>query len=173
MKAETKRLCITELNMDMADKIHLNSLDEDNRRFIPDEVFESVKDAKKALSSLISFYSRNDSPLVYAVILENTQELIGHVQAVPIKEGWEIGYHIAKDFSGKGYATEAVQAFLPVIMKKLGITEIYGVCHAENIASRKVLEKCRFLLEYEGLGQYQGVEQSICQYKYSAASKVL
>ena len=36
MKIETERLLITELNMDMAEDLHKNSLDEDNRRFVPD-----------------------------------------------------------------------------------------------------------------------------------------
>ena len=36
MKIETERLIIVELNMDMAEAVHKNSLDEDNRRFVPD-----------------------------------------------------------------------------------------------------------------------------------------
>ena len=36
MKIETERLLLTELNMDVAEAVHKNSLDEDNRRFIPD-----------------------------------------------------------------------------------------------------------------------------------------
>ena len=38
---ETERLIITELTMDMAMDVHKNSLDEDVRRFVPDEVFET------------------------------------------------------------------------------------------------------------------------------------
>ena len=36
MKNETDSLLIIELNMDMAEAVHKNSLDEDNRRFVPD-----------------------------------------------------------------------------------------------------------------------------------------
>ena len=36
MKIETERLLLTELDMDVAEAVHKNSLDEDNRRFIPD-----------------------------------------------------------------------------------------------------------------------------------------
>lgn len=43
-----------------------------------------------------------------------------------------------------GYATEAVAAFLPIIMARRSIAEIAGVCHGENMASRRVLEKCGF-----------------------------
>ena len=42
MKIETKRLTITKFTMDMAEAVHKESLDEDRRRFIPDEVFECV-----------------------------------------------------------------------------------------------------------------------------------
>ena len=45
---ETERLIITEMTMDMAMDIHKNSLDEDTRRFVPDEVFETLEDAKAA-----------------------------------------------------------------------------------------------------------------------------
>jgi RimJ/RimL family protein N-acetyltransferase len=160
---KSKRLYITEFDESMAKSVHANSLDDDNRRFVPDEVFETVAQAKKTLFTLISFYSKNDAPLVYAIILNDGRQ-IGHVQTFPTPIGWEIGFHIAKLFTGNGYATEAVKAFLPVIMRDLGITQIYGLCHADNGASRKVLEKCGFMLEYEGMGQYHGSEQRICNY---------
>jgi len=146
MNIETKRLRITELTPDMAEYVHLNSLDDDNRRFVPDEVFKTVEAAEKAVASLISYYDQPAKPQVYAILLKESGQQIGHVQAVPIKYGWEVGYHIAKEFTKKGYATEAVQNFLPEIMERLGIAEIHGVCHADNIASKKVLENCGFHL---------------------------
>ena len=35
MRIETERLVITEFNKEMAQVVHENSLDEDNRRFLP------------------------------------------------------------------------------------------------------------------------------------------
>lgn len=78
----------------------------------------------------------------------------------------EVGYHIAKVYTGKGYATEAVKAFLPKIMKKLDIKEILGICVTENIASIKVLEKAGFTKVFEGMGTYQDEERKICKYVY-------
>ena len=44
---------------------------------------------------------------------------IGYVQSVPFDDDtWEIGYHIDENYTNQGYATEAVTAFLPVIMKQ-------------------------------------------------------
>ena len=39
MNIKTERLEITRFTMDMAQAVHLNSLDDDNRAFNPDEVF--------------------------------------------------------------------------------------------------------------------------------------
>ena len=164
MNIETSRLIITKFTPDMAQAVHLNSLDEDTRRFLPDEVFETARDAANTIEFLISQYERTDGPLVYPILLKDKTN-IGYVQAVPTGGGvWEIGYHIAKQFTGKGYATEAVTAFLPVIMKQLGIQKIYGICDAENVASCKVLEKCGFSLEYQGAGNYQGKQTQIKKY---------
>ena len=46
---ETERLTITEFTPDMAQAVHENSLDEDNRRFVPDEVFETVEEAARLM----------------------------------------------------------------------------------------------------------------------------
>ena len=164
IKAE--RLYITELSEEMAESIHINSLDDDNRRFLPDEVFETVDKARAAISTLKDFYTNNDSPLVYAVALNDGRQ-IGHVQAVPTPHGWEIGYHIGSTHTGNGYATEAVRAFLIPIMGRLGISRLYGSIHADNAASRRVLEKCGFTLEYQGDGTFFGMSMHICRYAYS------
>ena len=50
---KTERLLITEFAPGMAQAVHENSLDEDNRRFVPDEVFETVKDAAEAIDYLM------------------------------------------------------------------------------------------------------------------------
>jgi RimJ/RimL family protein N-acetyltransferase len=166
MKIKTQRLEITEFTIDMAKDVHLNSLDDDNREFNPNEVFETIEDATDTVEFLMGVYENGDGPLVYPVLLSDGTN-IGYVQAVPMdNDEWEIGYHIAKAYAGKGYATEAVKAFMPVVMKELGITEILGICVVENVASIKVLEKTGFEKLYEGMGAYQDEERAICKYVY-------
>ena len=167
MKIETERLMITEFTMDMVQAVHLNSLDEDNRRFVPDEVFETVEEAAETVEFLMGVYENGDGPLVYPALLKDGT-YIGYVQAVPFDDGtWEIGYHIGASYTKRGYATEAVKAFLPVIMSKLGLDRIKGICLADNNASRKVMERCGFIKEFEGPGPYQGNERNICRYWYT------
>ena len=142
VRIETERLVITEMTMDMAMDVHKNSLDEDIRRFVPDEVFETLEDAQETVEFLMEQYASAEGPLVYAVITKEEEKNIGYVELVPIGDGkWEIGYHIAKPYTKKGYATEAVKAFLPVMAERVGVTEVYGIRLQENAASGRVLEK--------------------------------
>ena len=164
---ETERLTITEFTPDMAQAVHENSLDEDNRRFVPDEVFETVDEAAETIEFLMSQYDGSDGPFVYPVLIKDGAN-IGYVQAIPLDDGfWEIGFHVGEKYTKNGYATEAVKAFLPVIMNKLGIEKIKGICLSENIASRKVMEKCGFVLEFEGIDSYQGDQRQICRYWFT------
>ena len=163
---ETERLTIAEFTLDMAEDVHQNSLDEDNRRFVPDEVFETFEEARETVEFLMSGYGGEEGPFVYPVLLKDRTN-IGYVQLVPVEDGWEIGYHIAQKYTGKGYAAEAVKAFLPVMMKEHRLPQIIGICVAENYASRRVMEKCGFVKQYEGIGPYQGQEINICRYLYT------
>ena len=47
MMIKTERLYITKFTLDMVEAVHRNSLDEDNRKFNPNEVFETIEDAKE------------------------------------------------------------------------------------------------------------------------------
>ena len=90
----TERLTITKFTPDMAQAVHEYSLDEDNRRFVPDEVFETVEDAAETIEFLMSQYGGCEGPLVYPVLIKDKTN-IGYVQAVPLGDGvWEVGYHI-------------------------------------------------------------------------------
>ena len=116
---------------------------------------------------LMGVYENGDGPLVYPVLLKDGT-YIGYVQAVPFDDGtWEVGYHIGGNYTKNGYATEAVKAFLPVIMPKLSLSKIAGICLADNKASVKVMERCGFIKEFEGIGPYQGEEHRICKYFFA------
>ena len=162
MQLTTPRLTITTFSPAMAQSVYENSQDADTRRFVPDEVYDSADEARVAIKFLISRYDSAYGPFVYPIITNDGDQNIGYVQLCQIDGGaWEIGYHIAKQFTGQGYATEAVKAFLPALAEKLNIKEVYGICLAENTASVRVLEKCGFVQIYQGSGNYQGMEAEI------------
>lgn len=165
MRIETPRLVITDFRSDMAKAVHLGSLDEDTRRFLPDEVFETEAIAAEVIADLMECYSGTEGPFVHPMLADGVYA--GYVQLVPIESGWEIGYHVVKDMTGRGYATEAVQAFLPVMMDKLSLTSVAGICDAENAASIRVLEKCGFTRVFEGVAQYHSEMKPVVKMTYT------
>ena len=166
MLIETPRLRITDFTPEMALAVHLGSLDADMQRFLPDEVFPTVADAENALAALIACYEGDEGPFVHPCLLPDGT-YIGYVQLVPLGDGtWEAGYHIVAEHTGNGYATEALQAFLPVMMARLHLTRVDALCVAENTASLRVLEKCGFHRVHAGVGTYQGQERNVVQYTF-------
>lgn len=93
-----------EFTLDMAQAVHVQSLDED-RRFVPDEVFETLEDAAETVEFLMGCCASGKGPLVYPVLLKDGT-YIGYVQAVPFGDGaYEVGYHIGSSYTKQGYAT--------------------------------------------------------------------
>lgn len=59
----------------------------------------------------------------------------------------EIGYDIAKDYWGMGYAPEGIRALLNYAFKTLELNRIEAKVEPENVNSIKVLQKLNFTFE--------------------------
>ncbi|WP_107667624.1 GNAT family N-acetyltransferase [Cyanothece sp. BG0011] len=53
----------------------------------------------------------------------------------------EIGWRLAYDYWGKGYATEGAKASLDYGFQELGLSEIVSFTASQNVRSRKVMER--------------------------------
>ena len=58
----------------------------------------------------------------------------------------EIGYGISEEYQNNGYATEAVKAILEWAFSHLEVNVVEAQTDPDNIASKRVLEKCGFAL---------------------------
>ena len=63
----------------------------------------------------------------------------------------EVGYAVAKEFWGKGYASEAANEFLNYAFSKLKSEKVVAVAAPENAASRRVMEKIGMRYDYTGV----------------------
>ena len=61
----------------------------------------------------------------------------------------EIGYGISEKYQNNGYATEAVKAVLEWALNHPNVTAVEAETDAENAASKRVLEKCGFIMNGE------------------------
>ena len=146
MLLETKRLYLRKYTLDDIEKNYLYSQEESRKKGIPNEVYADIQASRENVEFILSTYEyeKNDFPYVYAIVLKDTNEYIGHVSLSEIPEGVEIGYAICEKHQGNGYATEIVKAYVAWGKKELALEKIYGVIYPDNSASRKVLENAGF-----------------------------
>ena len=58
----------------------------------------------------------------------------------------EIGYGISEEYQRNGYATEALKAVLKFAFDNPHLVAIEAETDSENTASKRVLEKCGFMM---------------------------
>jgi RimJ/RimL family protein N-acetyltransferase len=84
---------------------------------------------------------------LWAVEIEATQEFIGYVGLhipkpdLPCSPCVEVGWRLAYDYWGKGYATEAAQGALRVGFELLDLDEIVSFTALSNLRSQAVMER--------------------------------
>jgi RimJ/RimL family protein N-acetyltransferase len=85
-----------------------------------------------------------------AIIRRSDASLIGNcgIRRKPDND-WEadIGYELAPDCWGQGFATEAARAMVDFGFRELGLHRISSWCIADNTASARVLERLGFRQE--------------------------
>jgi ribosomal-protein-serine acetyltransferase len=59
----------------------------------------------------------------------------------------EVGYFLVKEFTGKGYATEAANAAIRYAFERMEVLRIDLRCSADNTASIQVAKRCGFTQE--------------------------
>ena len=92
---------------------------------------------------------------LWAVELRATGEFIGDCGLVYVEGKGpevEVAYHFAKEWWGRGLATEAATACLDYGFRELGLREIIAICFPEHVASRRVMEKAG--MRYVGPARY-------------------
>lgn len=81
-----------------------------------------------------------------SIVLEN--QVVGHINSFEMFGEREVSYWIDPANWGKGIATEALKQFLFLVT----IRPLFARAAKDNIGSRRVLEKCGFVITDEGIG---------------------
>ena len=94
------------------------------------------------------FWGREDGTLL---IISPDDEIAGHIgffKPVSYWDAFEIYYLLYDDrYSGRGFVTEAVQLLVDYLFATKKQHRIHLVIVPENVASRRIAEKCGFALE--------------------------
>ncbi len=86
----------------------------------------------------------------FLIVLKENDHIIGSIdyKYVPQDGVTEVGYGLNPIYSGHGYMTEALKAFLD-LGRKLGIKTVKADTLPDNESSQNVLKKCGFRFTHE------------------------
>lgn len=141
---ETKHLKIRKFTVEDARTLFRIHSEDGVKRWIPNESYADLPQAQRAIDFYIDCVNQKHLPYVLAVELKENGELIGDTGINEVEGGCnevEIGYGICQKYSGKGYATELLEAMTQWVCSSLGIHVLYGRVMRGNNASVRVLEK--------------------------------
>ena len=152
---ETEHIRIRKFETEDAQLLFENHLEDEVKQWIPGESYVDLEETQDAINFFSSCVDKEQLPYVLAVELKETGELIGDTGVNEV-DGHaaevEIGYVICKNYSGKGYATELLEAMTEFVVSTFGISVLYGRVMRGNDASVKVLEKNGFEFVKEEIG---------------------
>jgi [ribosomal protein S5]-alanine N-acetyltransferase len=142
MELRTERLMLREFRLDDEVAVHRYGSDEEVTRYLtwgPN----SPTDTTAYLKQVAREAAREPRTSFTLAVATLDDELIGvaNLTTTDTQATSELGYVLAKDQWGHGYATEVARRLIVFGFDELGLRRITAACHPENFASARVLEK--------------------------------
>jgi RimJ/RimL family protein N-acetyltransferase len=142
---ETERLQLRPFCRGDVEAVYAYRCREDVTRWLIDapmtrEAVAEIIQARVGQSS----WTRNGDSIFLAVDNRADKATVGEVSLIQRSAEHrqaEIGYIFHPDVQGQGLATEAGRALMSLAFDNAGVHRVYARCHAENEASRRVMER--------------------------------
>lgn len=154
---ETKRLIFRRWKED--ESTILYNIASDSRVALPCgfHPFESVDFAKGVIQNWSKEGKEN-----FCIIEKNSNNIIGDIQLMTNKNSLakigdgdgEISYFLGCEYWGKGYASEALKEMIRYSFEEKDIKRLFCGYFIENVASKRVQEKCGFKFYKEIENEY-------------------
>lgn len=101
---------------------------------------QSVETTMRFVAFCLDNWQR-EAAFPWVMVMRDTEELIGMVEARIRMPAVDIGYVLARRYWGRGLMTEAVQAVVKWALAQPGVCRVWATCDVENTRSSRVLER--------------------------------
>ncbi len=147
---ETPRLQLRKQVLEDLDDLWALYRDPEVTKYIPDAP-KTREEAREELEWFMYGHPRRPELGLWATILKDNRRFIGRCGLLPWtidgREEVEVAYAIAREYWGRGLASEAAAAILGYGLEKLGLSRLICLIEPGNVASQKVAEKIGMRLE--------------------------
>ncbi len=101
--------------------------------------YASPEMAQETVQRFIESYAEEQA---YSWIMDVDDVVVGTIGAYDYENGRiEVGFSVYRGWQGRGFATEALRKVLEYLTENEGIPCVTAWCAAENVGSRRVMEK--------------------------------
>ena len=110
---------------------------------------KTLQEAQEFVEEMIR-HTISNTYFPYVIIDKNESRIIGFIDLKNID--WsvpktQIGFYIDEDYEGKGIISKAISKIIDYCFDEKGFEKLFMRIHPENLAAKKVAEKCSFELE--------------------------
>lgn len=132
----------------VSDQVILRDVTDDDRPILfefqlDEEANRMAAFAPRDWEAFLAHWERvghNPTAIRRAIVCDG--QVVGNIGCWEQDGHHEVGYWIGRAFWGRGIATQALAAFV----QQVKIRPLYGYVATHNVASRRVLEKCGFVV---------------------------
>jgi len=144
---ETKRLLLRPPVIEDADQLFLKyAQDSEVTKYLIWRPHRDVFETRAFVERCIRRW-KEGSFFPWVVMRKVDEALIGMIE-LRIKGGEaDLGYVLAREAWGQGYATEMAKAVVSWALKQEEIQRVWATCDCDNVASARVLEKAGLKFE--------------------------
>ena len=145
---ETDRLLLRRFSIADSEEIFEGFRNQPEFLFYANKQKVTLEEQKKSLENIDEKY-KNKSYYNWLITLKDGSKIIGAINLKVTDEEDKVVFSYAIDnrFTGKGYMTEALNVVQDFCFNTLQLTRFEGGCAVENIASKRVMEKCGLKFE--------------------------
>jgi [ribosomal protein S5]-alanine N-acetyltransferase len=150
----TPRIKLKIVEKTDSEKIHLLRTNPIVAKFITRNLNVSVTDIEHFIEDKLSDL---DKVLFYKIETIPDLELVGAIVLKNIdreRKYAEVGYELFPRFEGQGLMTMALEKIVETAFEHLDLKELEAFTHRDNLKSRKLLEKLRFIKTDKVDGKY-------------------
>jgi ribosomal-protein-alanine N-acetyltransferase len=168
-KLETKRLILREISANDSKEMFALRSSEINMQYIDRPRAKTETDALNYIN-VITTALKNNEGITWGIALKDDNKLIGTIGYWRMeKENYraEIGYMLSHEFHKKGLMQEAIEVVLDYGFNVMQLHSVEANINPLNLASTKILEKNRFVLEAHFKENYYYNGKFLDSYVYS------
>ena len=146
---ESKRLVLRHLEEKDAEELYNGYINQKEFLYYAHKEKRTIEEIKELLKEQIEKYEF-ENYYNWVITLKDNGGIIG---AINLKvnlnnDSVEFNYAIDNRYTNNGYMTEALECIKDFSLNHLKVNRFQGGCCVENIASKRVMEKCG--MQYEG-----------------------